>query len=169
MFPIPVTDAANRSFRDTVEKFQTESLLEGEMKVSVQNISNRLNLNLLRMDMTKYNPDTAHIEANSMLDQSDQAINSNVNVGQALFFTLKRLVEEKKDVDEGFEDRHGNLNYQEMVSKLYFMIHWKISIWLKRWSISMPGGSRPTTTRWGFAVRSVRPSSFRWWHGWSTS
>lgn len=122
MFPIPVTKAAPAAFRDTVQKFQDETLLEGEMKVSVQNISNRLNLNLLRMDMSKFNPETYQSESSSQLDQSDVAINSNVSVSQTLFFTLKRLVDDKKEKDEGFEDRHGDINYQEMLSNLKFYI-----------------------------------------------
>ncbi|HXH76529.1 MAG TPA: hypothetical protein VNJ08_16275 [Bacteriovoracaceae bacterium] len=122
MFPIPVTKEASAAFKDTVEKFEKESLLEGQMKVSIQNISNRLNLNLLRMDMKNFNPETHQADANSQLDQSDVAINTNVSVAQSLFFTLKRIVEDKKANDELFENRHGNLNYQEMISNLKFFI-----------------------------------------------
>lgn len=122
MFPIPVTPNATRAFQDTVEKFQEETLLEGEMKVSIQNISNRLNLNLLRMDMTKFDPTKPPEEASSLLNQSDNAIATDVSVDQALYFLLKRLVEEKRDRDETFEDRQGNINYQEMIANLrYYM------------------------------------------------
>jgi type II secretory pathway component PulK len=122
IFPIPVTDNANRAFRDTVAEFQKETLLEGEMRVNIQNISNRLNLNLLRMDMSKYNPDTHQQDASSMLDQSDVNMQTNVSISQSLFFTLKRLVEEKKMKDPLFEQRHGNINYQEMVSNFKYFI-----------------------------------------------
>lgn len=122
IFPVPITKDAPMAFRTTVQKFQDETLLEGEMKVTIQNISNRLNLNLLRMDMTKFNPETFQQEASSQLDQSDMAINSNVNVAQTLFFTLKRLVDNKKDKDETFENRHSDINYQEMISNLKFFI-----------------------------------------------
>lgn len=123
MFPIPVTANASRAFKDTVEKFQDESLLEGEMKVSVQNISSRLNLNLLRMDMAKTatnpNPDEGN---NTQLDQTNDALANDVSVDQALFFLLKRLVEEKRMTDETFADRHPDLNYQEMISNLRYYI-----------------------------------------------
>ncbi len=122
MFPVPLMPGASAAFKETVEKFQEETLLEGEMKVTIQNIANRMNLNMLRMDMTKYNPQTAQTDANSYLDQSESAISTNVNVAQSLFFTLKKLVEEKKDKDETFNDRHGNLNYQEMVSNLKYYV-----------------------------------------------
>ncbi len=125
IFPIPITDKANRALKDTVEKFTKETLLEGEMKVSIQNISNRLNLNMLRIDMTKFNPDQTvddGMDPDSALNMSDQAIATDVSVDQSLFFLLKRLVDEKKEKDEAFEDRYANINYQEMLTTLkYFM------------------------------------------------
>jgi type II secretory pathway component PulK len=125
IYPIPIGENANASLKETVAKFTQETLLEGELKVSIQNISNRLNLNLLRVDMTKYNPDP-NVEngqdEDSQLDLADNAIATNVSVDQSLFFLLKKLVEEKKDKDEGFRDRYGNLNYQEMLTTLkYYM------------------------------------------------
>jgi len=125
MYPIPITGEASRAFKDTVEKFSTESLLEGEMKVSIQNISNRLNLNMLRIDVTKYNPDPDsedQPDTQSMINMADSAILTDVSVDQSLYFLLKRLVDDKKQVDEGFEDRYSNLNYQELLTGLkYFM------------------------------------------------
>jgi len=122
MFPVPKLPGANRSFLDTVEKFEKESLLDGQMKLTIQNISNRMNLNLLRMDMTKFDPNHAADDANSRLDMSDTAIQTHVSVDQTLYFLLKKLVEEKKDRDESFADRVGSINYQTLVSNLKFYI-----------------------------------------------
>ena len=123
MFPIPVGKEANAAFKDTVEKFQDETLLDGEMKVSIQNISSRFNLNLLRIDMTKLTQDVEGTEIpTSVLNLADDAILTDVSVDQALYYLLKKLVDEKKEKDEGFADRYGALNYQEMMTNLkYFM------------------------------------------------
>lgn len=125
IFPVPITDKANRALKDSVEKFTNETLLEGEMKVVIKDISNRLNLNMLRIDMTKYNPDQSVEDGQdpqSALNMSDQAIGDDVSVDQSLFFLLKRLVDEKKEKDEAFEDRYANINYQEMLTTLkYYM------------------------------------------------
>lgn len=125
MYPIPVGQNANRAFKDTVDKFTKESLLDGEMKVSIQNISNRLNLNLLRIDMTKFNPDPNAQDGQdhqSLLNMNDAAIMSDVSVDQSLYFLLKKLVDDKKEKDEAFEDRYSRINYQEMVTNLkYYM------------------------------------------------
>jgi hypothetical protein len=91
------------------------------MKVTIQNISNRMNLNMLRVDMTKLNADfDDQRDASSNLNMSDNAILSDVSVDQSLFFLLKRLVDEKKEKDESFNERYSNINYQEMVTALKF-------------------------------------------------
>lgn len=123
IYPIPVTDNANAAFKETVKKFTEDTFLDGAMNVSIQNISNRLNLNMLRIDMTKYNPDPdAREDQGSLLNMSDNAIMTDVSVDQSLFFLLKKMVDEKREKDEGFDDRYGNINYQEMLTTLkYYM------------------------------------------------
>lgn len=122
IFPIPVGAGANRAFLDTVDKFTKETLLEGEMKVNIQNISNRMNLNMLRIDMTKYNPEGDGQEYDSRIRTDDTAISEDVHVDQSLFFLLKKMVDEKKEKDEAFEDRYSSINYQEMVTTLKYFI-----------------------------------------------
>lgn len=124
IYPIPVTDNANAAFKETVKKFTEDTFLDGAMNVSIQNISNRLNLNMLRIDMTKYNPDpdAQDQDQGSLLNMSDNAIMTDVSVDQSLFFLLKKMVDEKREKDEGFDDRYGNINYQEMLTTLkYYM------------------------------------------------
>ncbi len=125
IYPIPVGKNANSSFKATVDLFAKESLLDGEFKVSIQNLSNRMNLNLLRIDMTKVNPDPQVDDGQddySSLNLSDTAILSDVSVDQSLYFLLKKLVDQKREKDESFDDRYSRLNYQEMVTNLkYYM------------------------------------------------
>jgi type II secretory pathway component PulK len=125
IYPIPLGKNASASFKATVDQFSKETLLEGEFKVSIQNISNKMNLNLLRIDMTKVNPDPQFDDGQddySALNLSDTAILSDVSVDQSLYFLLKRLVDQKREKDESFDDRYSRLNYQEMITNLkYFM------------------------------------------------
>ena len=122
IFPIPVGANATVAVKDTVKKFTEDSLLDGSMRVTVTNISNRMNLNLLRFDTSKKvtedpnNPDTN----DGIVDASPNAIVSNVSVDQSLYFMMKRLVDEKKEKDEAFDDRYGNINYQQLISNLKF-------------------------------------------------
>ena len=132
IFPVPLGAGASRSIKDTVQKFTEDSLLEGSMRVTVTNISNRMNLNLLRFDTAKkrpYNPNDP--EGRNLIDEDPNdgiidagptAIQNNVSVDQSLYFLLKRLVDEKKEKDEAFEDRNANINYQELITNLKFYI-----------------------------------------------
>lgn len=124
IFPVPVGKDAGRVVKDSIDKFMKESVMDGEIRVNVQNISNRLNLNMLRYDMQKI-----AAEAQAGEDQDDQYrqngpqdyTNQNqFSVDQALYTTMKRLVDEKKDKDDAFNDRYGNLNYQVLFTNLKY-------------------------------------------------
>ncbi len=127
IYPIPTGKGANRAFKDSVDKFSKESLMDGEIRVMVQNLSNRLNLNMLRIDMKKHALQQADPNANPYDDATTRATNGNANatdfsVDQALYLTMKRLVDEKKDKDDSFNDRYGNLDYQNLFTNLkYYM------------------------------------------------
>jgi type II secretory pathway component PulK len=128
IFPIPIGAGANAAVKETVKKFTEDSLLDGSMRVTVTNISNRMNLNMLRFDTAKKtpidpnNPDPEVDPNDGIVDPSPTAIQNNVSVDQSLYFLMKRLVDEKKEKDEGFEDRNGNINYQQLVSNLKFFM-----------------------------------------------
>lgn len=120
MYPIPVPNGAAAAFKSTVEKFQQESILDGEMRVSIQSISNRINLNQLRLSYLTYNPDTDFDKVSSRLDTSETAILNDVSVDQSLYYMLKTLADRKKDTDEIFAEKYSRINYQELVSNLKF-------------------------------------------------
>jgi type II secretory pathway component PulK len=129
MFPIPVAANASRVIKDTVEKFEKETLLDGSMRVTVHNVSNRMNLNLLRVDLAKkktpgQDPSaTTEPDPNDgIIDASPDAIQNNVSVDQSLYYIMRRLVEDKREKNPAFDARYSNLNYQELVSNLRFFI-----------------------------------------------
>jgi len=123
IYPVPLTKDATIGLKNTIEKFHKESLLEGEMKVSIQNISNRLNLNLLRMDMAKFDPEANDPDATSQIDlglMSERA--SDLSIAQTIYNILRTNIDLKKEKDELFQDRVDNLNYQNLISNLKFFI-----------------------------------------------
>ncbi len=124
IYPIPTMPGSGRAFKDTVDKFTKESLIDGEIRVTVQNISNRLNLNMLRIDMQKIALQAAtetteddEYEASATKDLTNQ---TDFSVDQALFMTMKKLVDEKKEKDDAFNDRYGSINYQDLFTNLKF-------------------------------------------------
>lgn len=123
VYPIPLDKNASVILKDTVAKFTDESLLDGLMKVTIQNISSRINLNLLRTDVTKLKTDdNGNIippDSSGLFDTGNEAADK-ISLDQTLYQLLKRLVDEKKEKDEAFADRWGNLNYQELFTNLKY-------------------------------------------------
>jgi hypothetical protein len=123
-FPIPITEGSGRAFKDNVNKFTKESIIDGEIRVTVQNISNRLNLNMLRIDMQKIAlqaaTETTENDEYESTATKDLNTQTDFSVDQALFLTMKRLVDEKKEKDDAFGDRYGSLNYQDLFTNLKF-------------------------------------------------
>jgi hypothetical protein len=123
IYPIPITSEASAGFKSTVEKFQDESLLEGEMKVSVQNISNRLNLNLLRLDMTKITTEDEINSDSSEINLGGSSENAGeISIAQMIFNILKINIDYKSQQDELFQARASSYNYQNMISSLKYYI-----------------------------------------------
>jgi type II secretory pathway component PulK len=128
MFPIPLGQGVSRTFKDSVDKFMKESLMDGEIRVTVQNISNRLNLNMLRLDMQKLVMQQNNNNNNQNGTVYDDAQtranygNQQFSVDNALYMTMKRLVDQKREKDDGFDDKYGNINYQTLFANLrYYM------------------------------------------------
>lgn len=122
IYPIPVSQNATVALKDTIGKFTEESLLDGEMKVSIQNLSNKMNLNLLRVSMLQNIQNQGNNQDNSSSDYNEESIKNNVSIDQTLYFLLKTLVDEKREKNKAFDDRYGGLNYQELISNLKFYI-----------------------------------------------
>jgi len=121
VYPIPLDKNTSQLVKQTVDKFQDESLLDGQMKVTIQNISSRINLNLLRIDVTKLKTDQeGNLEPPKSSSLFDTGNDDEVALDQSLYQLLKRLVDERKETDEAFADRYGNLNYQELFTNLKY-------------------------------------------------
>lgn len=122
MYPIPIPPNAPATFKNTVASFEKESILEGEMRVSIQSISNRINLNQLRMSYLTFNPETDTEKISTPLDISETAIHDNVSVDQSLYYMLRTLITRKSDTDEAFSEKYSRVNYQELISNLKYYI-----------------------------------------------
>lgn len=121
VYPIPLDKNVSQLLKQTVDKFQDESLLDGQMKVTIQNISSRINLNLLRIDVTKLKTDAeGNLEPPKSSSLFDTGRDDEVVLDQQLYQLLKRLVDERKETDEAFADRNGNLNYQNLFTNLKY-------------------------------------------------
>ncbi len=122
MYPIPVPPNSGAAFAATVADFEKESILEGEMRVTIQSISNRINLNQLRMSYLTFNPEVDSEKISTPLNVSQTAIHDDVSVDQSLYYMLRTLIERKSDTDEVFAEKYSRVNYQELISSLKYYI-----------------------------------------------
>jgi general secretion pathway protein K len=115
MYPLPVGKDASRTFKDAAEKFQDESIIEGEMRVTIQNISNRLNLNVLRYDIMK-NPKLATGEEQPNFTLRSTNDTANPSMPDAIFAHLSKLIMDKKEEDEAFANKYSRLEPETLLA-----------------------------------------------------
>ncbi|MFY7992240.1 MAG: hypothetical protein ACOVP4_03025 [Bacteriovoracaceae bacterium] len=118
IYPLPVGKDAARTFKDAVEKFQEESLIDGEMRVTIQNISNRLNLNVLRYDIMK-NQKLASGEETANFNirlQNSNDPNATATMPEAILAHLIKLINDKKEEDENFENKYSRLEPETLLA-----------------------------------------------------
>jgi general secretion pathway protein K len=136
MYPLPLPPSAGAQVKASIDDFAKNAILEGEFKLSIQNISSKLNLNSLRVDiLTKIpdiNPANPGAAANQLSvddpnhpDHPDNPANQKdpaFSVEQQLINHLTLKFNEKKEEDETFDDRYGSLDPIQLVANLkYYM------------------------------------------------
>ena len=143
IYPIPVVPDAGAQVKAAITEFQKESILEGELKVSIQNISNKLNLNMMRVSMLAKAAAGAQggLQANAQgggnagvdggIDGGDQGGGGGgggeeedpaFSMEQQLLKHLVIRLREKGEEDEAFRDRFGSVDPRQLVANLKFYI-----------------------------------------------
>lgn len=135
LYPIPTSKEANIVQRNAIEEFQKNSLLQGEMQVTVQNVSNLININLLRPTKKKVEaeptptPDPNKPDLDSDPDAvSDPDPESTANdqittIQQTLTELLEKRLEEKKESDEDFDEKYGSTTASMLIKELKFFVN----------------------------------------------
>ena len=126
VFPIPKSDKMNLIQKSTVDEFMENMLLDGELRVEVQNASNKVNLNLLRIShlakQEQQRSNQGQSPSNSTNDPNDQ-IDEEFKVDMQLQKMLERVFEAKNEADEqGFLDRQGLKEPEKLVAALKHFI-----------------------------------------------
>lgn len=134
VYPIPQLPNVGAQVKAAIDEFQKESLLEGEMKISVQNISNKLNLNMIRLSSLKNQTTGGSLggaqggggggedgeDGGAGGGGNDQ--DANFSMEQQLVNHLILRIREKGEEEESFRDRFGSVDPQQLVANLKFYI-----------------------------------------------
>jgi general secretion pathway protein K len=142
VYPIPAVPNIGAQVKAAIDEFQKDSLLEGEMKVSIQNVSTKFNLNLIRLSALKQNQqqqggalggtqggDNSGGGGGVPGDQDgdgvpddQQNLDPNFSMEQQLVNHLTRRFREKGEEDDNFRSRYGNIDVLQLVANLKYYI-----------------------------------------------
>lgn len=117
IYPVPILKTMNKIQKDAIEKFQSETLLTGSMRLSISNISNKLNLNAIRVALFNQNKKDVKLDANGNPIQEDEP-NADFNIESQLFKNFKTAFDNKIQNNEEFNDKYSGTEIQELISVL---------------------------------------------------
>ncbi|MCT4641984.1 MAG: type II secretion system protein GspK [Bacteriovoracaceae bacterium] len=117
VYPIPITKNMNTVQKEAIAKFEKGTLLEGNLRLTINNISNKMNLNALRVALL-----------NNSQEEDDDENNENTkadekyNVESQLVASLTRSFENKIANDDDFSARYAGMQLDELINNIKFNV-----------------------------------------------
>lgn len=131
IFPIPVAKNASLIQKDALKSFESNSLLQGGMQTSIQNISIGINLNLLRLPERKkssdldnyYDDDDNHQIQDDYSTQLDSKSPPHLIVKKRLVEMLNKKMEEMREKVENYEEIYTDVTADKLISAIQFYVN----------------------------------------------
>ncbi len=120
MFPIPKMKGMNIIQKTALDEFEKNSLIQGKLNILIQNASNLINLNLLRISHFKkenQKKTTDPDEDNSSSQESGSA-EDDFSIEKQLVKMLAETFERKKEEDEEFNDLYANVEPVRLIAAI---------------------------------------------------
>lgn len=91
VYPIPISSKMNQIQKDAINKFQEGTFLEGQMRLVITNISNRINLNMLRVSLMEVeNQNNGNNQGGSQNTEEDEEYAIETQLVKSLKFSIER-------------------------------------------------------------------------------
>lgn len=116
VYPIPITGQMNAIQKESLNDFMESAVLDGNMRLTIQNISNRINLNMLRISAIEQAKNQNQNGQNSQRGQDDE--NEAFSPEAQLYKTLEGAIQRKSENDEAFANRYYGMDIQQLVDVL---------------------------------------------------
>lgn len=121
IYPVPISEKMNLIQKEAIKKFQKETILVGTMQLTIENISNKINLNLLRLslieDEIKLSQKTKE-EKDFKPAEGDEQFNPEAQ----LIKILTNSIESKSENDEFFQAQYAGLEIVTFINELKYFI-----------------------------------------------
>lgn len=115
IYPIPKSDKMSIIQKSLIEDFEKNSLIQGEIKLEIQNASNLMNINTLRIaSIVRKKEVKTSTEENSKDEEVDNDFTLESQLGQM----FKQLIEKKRETDDDFNNRYADKDPRELVSAI---------------------------------------------------
>ena len=117
VYPIPVTEAMNQIQKDAIDQFQENTLLSGNMRLTITNLSNKLNINAIRVALFNQQEEDPELDADGNPIAEDKP-NADYNIETQLFRNFQNAFQKKSENDEDFYARYSGVDPQELIAVL---------------------------------------------------
>lgn len=118
IYPIPKSEKMSIIQKSLIEDFEKNTLLQGELKLEIQNASNLININLLRIASINRKQETKQ----NTEKESETEVDSEFTLESQLANTFKTLLEKKRETDEDFNSKYADRDPRELASALKYYI-----------------------------------------------
>lgn len=119
IFPIPLPSDATLIQKDALQDFEDESFLQGGMQTSIQNISDGININLLRLPELNKDEDENSYNSEDQNPKKDPA----TIVKERLIELLRKKMDEAREKEEDFEMIYGYNGPEKLISALQYYVN----------------------------------------------
>lgn len=117
VYPIPVNAKMNAIQKDSIQKFSESNFMRGSLKLTINNLSQRINLNMLRVSLI-----AEAVKASEEIDTNDTDSNdeedNDFNVENQLVNTFKFSIERKSQSDDLFASKYLGIDPVNLVNTL---------------------------------------------------
>ncbi|MCO4755043.1 MAG: general secretion pathway protein GspK [Bacteriovoracaceae bacterium] len=108
VYPVPISDKMNQIQKDSLADFMESAILEGNLQLTIENISNRINLNLLRI--SKMN------QVSEQTSEEEEESDASYSPSNQLLKSLQLAMEAKTLTDEDFTNRYYGTDLEKLVN-----------------------------------------------------
>jgi len=123
VYPIPLSNAANMIQKDAIKKFHEDNILHGGFNLTINNISNKINLNLLRISlMAQANQKNNELNEQNDGEEDNDDEASEFNIESQLIKALTNSIESESQKDELFNAKYFGLEVEPLVNELKYFI-----------------------------------------------
>jgi hypothetical protein len=119
VYPIPVNSEMNQVQKDAIEDFSESAILNGQMSVTISNISNKISLNLLRANILNQQVDD---DGNPILIESANEEEDNYDIHKTLYDAINVQISEKSESDDAFYNRYSSLDPDQLVGMFKYFV-----------------------------------------------